>query len=246
MSTASCTSPPASISTLPASRLTRWASSALRAAITSAAAAISSARAGIGTSAQARWASAAAATASSMTDAGESGRTATTSLGRAGLTEVNVRSRHRQPTPADAISGRDRSGAAGGRASVVRPIHSAHAIGYVGGCNPRSTHSLSVTTVPGHGRRTHRRTPQRADAGRAPDRGHRAHQPAGRRLRDRRRRRPPGRHQRGDGRPVRHEARVQRLLGPPGGGAGRALPPAPARGRTHPGAPARARSSPRS
>ncbi len=66
------------------------ASSALRPAMTSAAADDDSARAGTGRSAHARCAAAAAATASSTAAAAESGNVATTSSGRAGLTESKV------------------------------------------------------------------------------------------------------------------------------------------------------------
>ena len=90
MSTASCTSPPASTSTLPASQLTRRASSCLRPARAAAQAPMRSARAGTGTRAHARWASAAAATAASTSAAVCTGRVATTSAGRAGLTESKV------------------------------------------------------------------------------------------------------------------------------------------------------------
>src|SRR5215471_6241904 len=90
MSTASCTSPPASTRILPASRATRSVSRALAPARTVAAAAMTSARAGTGRRAQACWAAAARATASSTSPGPWAGNSPTTSSGWAGFTERNV------------------------------------------------------------------------------------------------------------------------------------------------------------
>ena len=117
----------------------------------------------------------------------------------------------------------ERRGLSDAVASVTRSPPG-HAIGPAGACNPRSTHAHDCNVYSNHGRRTHRRTPQRTDTGRAPDRRRRTDASPGRRLRDGRRRRPPGRHQRRHRGPLRHEARLRGLLGAAGGGAGASWP----------------------
>ena len=208
----------------PASRLTSAASSALRSASTSAAAAISSARAGTGTSAQARWASAAAATASS-TVGGRGVGQAGEDLGRPGRVD-----RVEPGIPRVDDGSPDTVADANGPDTPVRACRS--------GCNPCSAHEPIVTSVPHHGRPTHRRTPQRTDTRRTSHRRRRADASPSGRLRNGRRRRPPGRHQWRDRRAVRHEARLQRVLRAAGRGPGRAGPSPAARGRAHPRAPA--------